>query len=83
MNEFSWTEVNKRGESPIDLVIIEGWCIGFKPLLTHELERRWREAVIRKESESYEGRLGYLKLGDIQLINDYLCKYEQLTKLVV
>lgn len=83
MNESSWTEVNRKGERSIELVIVEGWCTGFKPLLTHELEKKWREAVIQMESDSYDGRIGYLKLADVQLINDNLSKYEQLTKSVV
>ena len=83
MADSSWIEVNKKGERLIELVIIEGWCVGFRPLMTHELERKWHEAVIQRESHSYDGRLGYLKLGDIQLINGYLCQYEELTKLVV
>lgn len=82
-DDSTWTEVNLKGQRSTELVIMEGWCIGFKPLLGHELEERWREAVIQKESESYDGRLGFLKLTDVQLINNNLCKYEQLTELVV
>jgi len=30
---------------PLDVVIIEGWCIGFYPISAEEIERRWSQPV--------------------------------------
>ena len=80
MDKSCWIEVNKEGERQIQIVIVEGWCIGFKPVSTQELESNWRKAVDQSKSETYEGRLGLLKLENIQLINENLHKYDNLTK---
>lgn len=80
MDTSSWIEVNKKDEQPIQLVIIEGWCIGFRPLSEEELESTWKGAVKQAGQRTYEGRLGYLKFDHVQKINTNLRKYDALTE---
>jgi D-glycerate 3-kinase len=37
-----WDEINT--DTPIDVLIFEGWCVGFRPLSGEELKRRWDDA---------------------------------------
>lgn len=63
---------------PIDVVILEGWCVGFHPITQEELDNRW-EGVWKEERE----RLGLLgdtlcSKRDVERANDALVKYGQL-----
>jgi D-glycerate 3-kinase len=31
--------------APVDVVIMEGWCVGFGPVTQEEIDVRWREAT--------------------------------------
>lgn len=75
-----WVVVNRRGENEIKIVILEGWCVGFRPLPVVELEKRWTEAVAQKEVGQYHGRLGWCKLIDLDFVNKALTEYEGLTR---
>jgi len=55
---------------PLDVVIIEAWCIGFSSVSSSELEQRW-------------GRMGeeiqsWCKLHHVQVVNEMLVGYEPL-----
>ncbi|KAG8989635.1 hypothetical protein FRB90_002149 [Tulasnella sp. 427] len=54
-------------KSPVQLVIVEGWCLGFYPLSDAELERRY-QAIKEKQDLSYS-------LQDLKDINGYLKLY--------
>lgn len=45
---YQWKVV----ELPIDVVVFEGWCVGFRPLPEGELRERWERAVREKRSDS-------------------------------
>jgi D-glycerate 3-kinase len=75
-----WEVVNKEGNEKIKAVIFEGWCVGFRPLDDNVLRAKWEAAARQKESSNYDGRLGHVKLEDVQAINDALKKYDILTK---
>lgn len=75
---------------PIDVVIFEGWCVGFQPCLEIEVERKRGEALqIRHLNESAksitdfpESQFSTTTLGDHELVdllhvNDYLRKYSE------
>ena len=74
-----WEVVNREGENKIKIVILEGWCVGFRPLPKEVLERRWKEAVKQKDAGGYQGRLGRSKLTDLEFVNKALVEYEGLT----
>ena len=74
-----WEVVNRKGESKVKIVILEGWCVGFRPLPAKELEIRWTEAGKQRDRGSYQGRLGWTKLTDLAFVNTALIEYEGLT----
>jgi D-glycerate 3-kinase len=85
--QSQWEVVNQNqqgDEKPIKVVIFEGWCVGFRPLDDNELKRKWNDAVQqrREKGVGYDGRLGHVKLEDVQAINDALRRYDKLTEYV-
>ena len=76
----NWAIVNRKGENKIKIVILEGWCVGFRPLPTLELERKWKEAVKQTAFQQYRGRLGWSKLEHLEFVNTALTGYEALTR---
>ncbi|EME44185.1 hypothetical protein DOTSEDRAFT_172266 [Dothistroma septosporum NZE10] len=79
--ESGWETVNAAGARPIEVVIFEGWCVGFRALGDEEVEKKWREAKAEAEkgSSTYPGRLGKLELEDVLLVNSKLRAYHALT----
>ena len=79
MLEEFWLDVNASVQRKIEIVILEGWCIGFRALMDAELERRWEDAVSRSVQSDYEGRLGFCRLADVSFVNKALKAYDELT----
>jgi D-glycerate 3-kinase len=76
IDEGMWEEVNAPGSgAKVQVVIFEGWCVGFQALGSKELRLRWEEA-----QESKEGTLWKHRLEDLEFINDKLKDYDALTK---
>ncbi|GKZ26553.1 hypothetical protein AbraIFM66951_002610 [Aspergillus brasiliensis] len=61
----------------IDIVIFEGWCVGFQPLQEDEIARRWKHA---KESSaaSLKQTLGEHELEHLLKVNENLRQYCEL-----
>lgn len=76
----TWRKVNAEGEQKVQVVLFEGWCVGFRPLSDEELEKRWRAAKEEEERGSGRGRLGKLKLEDVKTVNEALKGYNALTE---
>ncbi|KAL8775363.1 MAG: hypothetical protein Q9209_000371 [Squamulea sp. 1 TL-2023] len=75
-----WTQVNKNGQQPVRLVILEGWCLGFRALNDAQLTACWTDAVKQcTQGSHYRGRLGHNRLEDVLLINEALKGYDALT----
>lgn len=74
--------MNKHGEEPIEVVIFEGWCVGFRSLEAMELQRKWEQAVAEKEQVGYQGRLGFHCLENLTFVNEALKRYDILTEYV-
>lgn len=77
--------VNADANDTIQLVIFEGWSVGFRAVQDDTvLRRRWedavREATAEDGSSSYTGRLGYARFEDIKVVNDALKEYDVLTE---
>lgn len=78
-------------DPPIDIVVFEGWCVGFQPLSIQELEKKWvaakesrgarREASgVSKGEEGIEARFSTTTLADhgledLTFVNDQLGQY--------
>jgi Predicted kinase len=71
---------------PLTVLILEGWCVGFKPLTEAELERRWREAqeslsspattTESQDSDRTKGLLARHELEHLRQVNDALSSYQ-------
>ena len=75
-----WEEVNKRGEATIDVAILEGWCVGFRPLSDAALKQKWTEAKQREEEGKGNGQLGKLKFENVKFVNAALKEYDRVTE---
>ncbi|KAK2630443.1 hypothetical protein QTJ16_001263 [Diplocarpon rosae] len=64
-----WRVVNRPGETKIQVVIFEGWCVGFRAL---------GEEEVKKKREGSSETLRKYKLQDLLLVNKRLEEYEVL-----
>lgn len=70
--ESEWELVNGPGEPRVQVVIFEGWCVGFKSLSPTEVTNKW----------SAPSRTLHLhNLDDLLFINDHLQTYDVITEL--
>jgi D-glycerate 3-kinase len=40
--EKEWTRIKR--DPPVDVLVFEGWCVGFRPLSGERIEEKWRKA---------------------------------------
>ncbi len=78
--ESEWDQVNTRSDQKVEIVIFEGWCVGFQPLTASELESKHFHAEEAREANDgkYQGRLGHNTLQSVTAINDSLKQYSKL-----
>ncbi|CUS09533.1 unnamed protein product [Tuber aestivum] len=69
-DEASWEAV----DGPYDLVIFEGWCVGFRPLPDGVVEEAWN-----KGRTSGRGTLGRHSLEHLLFVNTKLKDYDTIT----
>lgn len=62
-------------KGPVDVVIFEGWCVGFRAISESQVEEKWRSS-----RESGTGVIGRHELEHLQWINEALRGYDQLTE---
>ena len=81
MPEEKWTEWNRSG-SKVRVVILEGWCVGFRSLGPEGVRKAWEKAVARKRDNSidYRGILGHQTLANVLVIDEALKEYEKVFK---
>ncbi|RDX49297.1 P-loop containing nucleoside triphosphate hydrolase protein [Lentinus brumalis] len=58
---------------PVDVVLFEGWCVGFYPIPRDEVERRWTRPLPGLE-EGFLNKKGY-RIEDVLDINERLKDY--------
>ena len=76
MDEGRWEEVNvPGGPAKVQIVIFEGWCVGFRALGSNELRLKWERA-----QETKEGTLWKHRLEDLEFVNEKLRDYDALTE---
>jgi D-glycerate 3-kinase len=78
--EEQWGEVNSGDREKIKIVILEGWCVGFRALGHGKIEEKWREATNARGKGGYDGRLGFNRLEDVLFVDDALRGYGELTE---
>lgn len=81
-SESEWETCNRKGEPPVEVVIFEGWCVGFRSLSDEDVERKWKAAVeeFKAKGEAYTGRLGRLQLDSVLFVNNKLRDYDDITR---
>ncbi|EME79825.1 uncharacterized protein MYCFIDRAFT_87978 [Pseudocercospora fijiensis CIRAD86] len=79
--ESEWHVVNAKGQKAIEVIVFEGWCVGFRALSDAQVESKWQAAKAQAEKGdgSYKGRLGLLKLEDVLFVNRRLREYDAFT----
>ncbi|KAF2774266.1 P-loop containing nucleoside triphosphate hydrolase protein [Teratosphaeria nubilosa] len=79
--ENEWSTVNAPGSPPVEVVIFEGWCVGFRALSEEAVEAKWKaaQAELQREGERYSGQLGKLELNSVLFVNEKLKEYDALT----
>ena len=78
-SKAEWAEVDPKIGQETQVVIFEGWCLGFRALPREKLVRKWEGAVRQREKGNYTGRLGWNRLEDVDFLNEALRQYDQLT----
>ena len=82
-SEKDWELVNAEGAKPVDVIVFEGWCVGFRALDSDALIEKWQEARAQEEQGNGHGQLRYCRLQDVEHINVALRGYDVLTKYVL
>jgi len=79
--ENEWDVVNVPGRPPVEVVIFEGWCVGFRALSSEELRTSWLGAKEQADApqSQYNGRLGRLQWEHVEFVNNKLRAYDVLT----
>ncbi|ORY00662.1 putative Uridine/cytidine kinase [Clohesyomyces aquaticus] len=75
-DESTWEEVNRSGDSSIDVVVFEGWCVGFRPLSDSDVEEKWNKA---RHGPLGTTQLGKHRLQDLLFVNAALRGHDTLT----
>jgi len=61
-------------EGPVDVVILEGWCVGFFPMNKELIEERWKEPVPTLEVDTFDMKT-FVSVDDILAVNERLTQY--------
>ncbi|KAI1822825.1 putative Uridine/cytidine kinase [Xylaria intraflava] len=70
--EASWQDVNKPGNPKVQVLILEGWCVGFRPLSAQEVTERYNAP---------SRTLKHHRLEHLLSINRELARYDAITAL--
>lgn len=65
-----WIPVNETGQAKVQVVLLEGWCVGFKSITLQAVEAKWK---------GKNRTLHLHKLEDLQFINEQLQSYYGVT----
>jgi len=59
-------------QGPVDVVVLEGWCVGFYPARQDVIELRWRQPVVGLDEFDMEA---FVSLEDVLAVNELLRPY--------
>ena len=74
-----WESFNDS-EPSVDVVLIEGWCVGFRPLSDAALEEKHARAVEEENNGKTNGQLCKHRLENLRVINEALRRYDAITE---
>ena len=84
VEEGQWSLVNATPESCVELVFIEGWCLGFRPVGEVEVDSMWRDSQSKTTDDpAFFTRLRDNRLEDLLYIDRQLEAYDFLTRCVL
>lgn len=70
--QSDWIPVNQPGQPTVQVVLLEGWCVGFRSVSREVIEAKWRAPSRTLHSH---------KLEDLFFVNDQLKEYDVVTDL--
>ncbi|GAB0131607.1 hypothetical protein EsDP_00000070 [Epichloe bromicola] len=70
--EEQWRSVNQPGDEPIQVVIFEGWAVGFRPIRDKDVEAKWKAPSRTLHTH---------RLEHLLFINEKLREYDAITDL--
>ncbi|MCJ1401838.1 hypothetical protein MMC11_005055 [Xylographa trunciseda] len=79
VDENEWETVNKQDDEKICVLVLEGWCVGFRALGEDAVRKKWEEAKAELASNNYQGRLAHNRLEDLVFVDKALMQYDALT----
>ncbi|KAH8884783.1 D-glycerate 3-kinase [Thozetella sp. PMI_491] len=71
--ESQWARVNGPGQDRIQVLIIEGWCVGFRALPAADVEAKWKAPSRTLHNH---------RLEDLLFVNEQLRLYDAITDLL-
>lgn len=79
--ESEWLQVNTNPAKPVRIVLFEGWCVGFRPISSQELEQKHAAAskAAQDLTSGYPGQLGRNKFENVRAINEALKEYDEIS----
>lgn len=79
--QSEWHTVNAEGTAPVEVIVFEGWCVGFRALSDVDMEKKWKAAKdeFEQKGDAYQGQLGRQKLESALFVNEKLREYDALT----
>ncbi|CAK7262447.1 hypothetical protein SEPCBS57363_000034 [Sporothrix epigloea] len=66
--------VNGPGQRPLQVIIVEGWCVAFRPAAPTAIEAKWRQSSGSPDSTS--SKLHTHKLEHLLFVNEKLTHYD-------
>lgn len=79
-DESLWHVVNTDASKKIEVVVFEGWCVGFRALSDEQLRQKWEQAKEAAARSDYDGQLGRLEFESVKFVNKALERYDALTE---
>lgn len=59
---------------PVDVVVLEGWCVGFFPASEELVEEKWKEPVPTLEPDAFDMKT-FVSVDDVLVVNEQLKRY--------
>ncbi|KAJ8098512.1 P-loop containing nucleoside triphosphate hydrolase protein [Lipomyces tetrasporus] len=83
MENSKWVLVNQDGQPKIKVIILEGWCVGFKSLPDDQVKAKWEEsnrAHCPADLNTSRITLSKFRLEDLLFMNRKLRDYDVITE---
>ncbi|GME65995.1 Uridine cytidine [Neofusicoccum parvum] len=78
----TWETVNAPGTPPVEVVVFEGWSVGFRAVADAALEAKWAAARDAAAKGEYDGQLARHELRHLRFVNERLREYDALTDML-